>query len=60
MPSQLPRPAHRAPASSAYVRRLRSRLGSLCYAAGLMLVFALSLLLLPADSGLGKLLRVAL
>jgi len=35
---------------------VRSRLSSLCYAAGLLLVFILSLLLLPNDSGLGRLL----
>jgi len=39
---------------------VRSRLSSLCYAAGLLLVFILSLLLLPNDSGLGRLLWGAL
>jgi hypothetical protein len=34
----------------------RHRLISLAYVLGLMLVFILSLLLLPADTGLGKLL----
>ena len=37
-------------------RRRRQRLISLAYALGLLLVFMLSLLLLPDDTGLGKLL----
>jgi ferric-dicitrate binding protein FerR (iron transport regulator) len=37
-------------------RRRRHRLISLAYVLGLLLVFILSLLLLPADTGLGKLL----
>ena len=37
-------------------RRRRQRLISLAYALGLLLVFLLSLLLLPDDAGLGKLL----
>lgn len=37
-------------------RRKRNLLVSLTYALGLLLVFVLSLLLLPADTGLGKLL----
>lgn len=41
-------------------RRRRQRLISLAYALGLMLVFLLSLLLLPDDTGLGKLLRETL
>lgn len=46
------------PASAASVkqRRQRQRLTSLVYALGLLLVFLLSLLLLPDDTGLGKLL----
>lgn len=46
------------PTSAAPVkrRRQRQRLISLAYALGLMLVFTLSLLLLPNDTGLGKLL----
>ncbi|MFL9814004.1 hypothetical protein D7241_12185 [Stutzerimonas sp. VN223-3] len=35
----------------------RHRLINLAYALGLLLVFVLSLLLLPGDTGLGKLLR---
>lgn len=38
-------------------RRRRHRLINLAYALGLLLVFVLSLLLLPDDTGLGKLLR---
>lgn len=37
-------------------RRRRHRLISLAYGLGLLLMFILSLLLLPADTGLGKLL----
>ena len=54
MPSQQPRPPHHGPASPP--TPLRRRLALLGYAGGLLLVFALSLLLLPADSGVGKLL----
>lgn len=46
------------PTSTAPVRRRRrrQRLISLAYALGLLLIFMLSLLLLPNDTGLGKLL----
>lgn len=54
-----PRPACQAPPPSVS-RRKRNRLVSLAYVLGLLLVFALSLLLLPADTGLGKLLWGAL
>ncbi|WP_019340880.1 hypothetical protein [Stutzerimonas stutzeri] len=37
-------------------QRRRQRLISLAYALGLLLIFLLSLLLLPDDTGLGKLL----
>jgi hypothetical protein len=47
------------PASSIH-RRRRQRWLSLFYAFGLLMVFLLSLLLLPADTGVGKLLRGAL
>jgi len=48
-------PDGKAPVASR-TPRARSRLSSLGYAAGLLLVFILSLLLLPHDSGLGRLL----
>lgn len=51
------RPSGQSPtAAPARRRRRRQRLISLAYAVGLMLVFLLSLLLLPDDTGLGKLL----
>ncbi|UNG18529.1 hypothetical protein [Stutzerimonas zhaodongensis] len=53
-PSRLSRqPTSAAPLKQ---RRRRQRLISLAYALGLLLVFLLSLLLLPDDAGLGKLL----
>lgn len=53
--SRQPSPDGKPPAASR-PPRARSRLSSLCYAAGLLLVFILSLLLLPNDSGVGRLL----
>ena len=41
-------------------RRRRNRLISLAYGLGLLLVFILSLLLLPAETGVGRLLWGAL
>jgi len=63
----MPRQTHRAdsppPAgphattlSKSRRKRHNNRLISLVYALGLLLIFILSLLLLPADTGLGKLL----
>lgn len=50
-PHHLPRAGTPSPA-----RHRRQRLISLAYGLGLLLVFLLSLLLLPNDTGLGKLL----
>tara|TARA_Y100001951_G_scaffold32422_1_gene25500 strand:+ start:2598 stop:2870 length:273 start_codon:yes stop_codon:yes gene_type:complete len=64
MSFNLPQSRQRSPDGKAPVAsrtpRAGSRLSSLCYAAGLLLVFILSLLLLPHDSGLGRLLWGAL
>lgn len=60
MSFNLPQSRQQSPDGTAPVAsrtpRARSRLSSFCYAAGLLLVFILSLLLLPHDSGLGRLL----
>lgn len=62
MPSHTRRPSSRTPANPSATtapethRQRRNRLISLGYALGLLLIFILSLLLLPADTGLGKLL----
>lgn len=53
--SHEPSPDGKAPAA-ARTPRARFWLSSLCYAVGLLLVFILSLLLLPHDRGLGRLL----
>jgi len=53
--SRQPSPNGKAPAASR-TPRARFWLSSLCYAVGLLLVFILSLLLLPHDRGLGRLL----
>ena len=56
-----PRPGEQRNKAAAKARRSRKqRLINLAYALGLVLVFLLSLLLLPDDSGLGKLLWDAL
>lgn len=57
MPRHRSRPRSTAPSTPSRSHRQRpSRLISFCYALGLLLIFILSLLLLPADAGLGKLL----
>lgn len=62
MPSHTHRPSSQTPATPSATtpseahRQRRNRLISLGYALGLLLIFLLSLLLLPADTGLGKLL----
>ena len=50
------RPQHHLPPAATPQRLRRQRLISLAYGLGLLLVFLLSLLLLPSDTGLGKLL----
>ncbi|MCQ4314330.1 hypothetical protein NAV33_20890 [Pseudomonas stutzeri] len=47
----------RSEQSARQFKARRHRLINLAYALGLLLVFVLSLLLLPDDTGLGKLLR---
>ncbi len=54
-PATLSEPKARVARPPKALRR-RNKLISLVYALGLLLVFILSLLLLPADTGLGKLL----
>ncbi|MCQ4295893.1 hypothetical protein NAU58_09920 [Pseudomonas stutzeri] len=61
MPNFRRPPRNAKPVAPRTPRSLRRRgLTSLGYAAGLLLVFILSLLLLPRDSGLGRLLWSAL
>ncbi|QGZ28959.1 hypothetical protein [Stutzerimonas stutzeri] len=54
-----PEPRDRAARPLETQRRRRQKLVSLAYTLGLLLVFIVSLLLLPADTGLGKVLRGA-
>jgi len=57
MPPNLSRPMNQPHKGTATRRKSRKRrLITLAYAVGLAMVFVLSLLLLPHDSGLGKLL----
>lgn len=51
-----PAGSHATTLSKSRRKRHNNRLISLVYALGLLLIFILSLLLLPADTGLGKLL----
>lgn len=66
MPSQPNRPDSQPPAGPSVItspdkhRRRRNRLIAFVYSLGLLLTFILSLLLLPTDTGLGKLLQYSL